>query len=38
MADKLVKTTHHEEPLLLSEDGGILRADAGLSATTPTPS
>lgn len=29
MADKLVKTTHHEQPLLLSEDGGVMQAQAG---------
>ena len=29
MADKIVHTTHHEEPLLLREDGKILHADAG---------
>jgi hypothetical protein len=29
MADKIVRTTHHEEPLLLRQDGTILHADAG---------
>jgi hypothetical protein len=29
MADKLVKTTHHEQPLILRDDGGILRAEPG---------
>ncbi|MGZ5078128.1 MAG: hypothetical protein ACXWHZ_01135 [Usitatibacter sp.] len=29
MASKLVKTTHHEQPLILREDGGILRAEPG---------
>lgn len=29
MADKVVRTTHHEEPLLLREDGKVLHADAG---------
>ncbi len=29
MEDKLVKTTHHEQPLLLSEGAGIMRADPG---------
>jgi hypothetical protein len=29
MADKVVRTTHHEEPLLLRQGGGILRADTG---------
>ena len=29
MADKTVKTTHHEQPLLLREDGGIMRAEPG---------
>jgi hypothetical protein len=29
MSAKLVKTTHHEQPLLLREDSGILRADPG---------
>jgi hypothetical protein len=27
MADKLVKTTHHEMPLLISEDGAAMKAD-----------
>jgi len=27
MADKLVKTTHHESPLLLHEDGSVMEAD-----------
>jgi len=27
MADKLVKTTHHEMPLLLTEDGSAMKAD-----------
>jgi hypothetical protein len=26
---KLVKTTHHEQPLLLRDDGGIMRAEPG---------
>ena len=26
---KLVKTTHHEEPLILRDDGGIMRAEPG---------
>lgn len=26
---KLVKTTHHEEPLVLREDGGVMRAEPG---------
>jgi hypothetical protein len=29
MTDKVVRTTHHEEPLLLREDGKVLHADAG---------
>ena len=29
MASKLVKTTHHEQPLLLREGGGIMRAEPG---------
>jgi hypothetical protein len=29
MADKVVKTTHHESPLLLTEGGGAMRADSG---------
>ena len=29
MADKLVKTTHHEQPLILRDDGGIMRAEPG---------
>ncbi len=29
MSDKVVKTTHHQDPLLLSESGGIMRADPG---------
>jgi len=29
MAEKLVRTTHHEQPLLIRMDGGIMRADAG---------
>ena len=29
MADKLVKTTHHEQPLILRDDGGVLRAEPG---------
>lgn len=29
MSAKLVKTTHHEQPLLLREDTGILRAEPG---------
>jgi hypothetical protein len=29
MEPKLVKTTHHESPLLLTEANGIMRADAG---------
>lgn len=29
MNSKLVKTTHHEQPLVLREDGGILRAEPG---------
>ncbi len=29
MSSKLVKTTHHEQPLLLTDDGGILRAQPG---------
>ena len=29
MAEKEVKTTHHESPLLLTQDGGILRAEPG---------
>jgi hypothetical protein len=29
MSDKLVKTTHHEEPLLIRMDGSIMRADPG---------
>jgi hypothetical protein len=29
MSAKLVKTTHHEQPLLLREDAGILRAEPG---------
>ena len=29
MAEKLVHTTHHEQPLLIRMDGGIMRADAG---------
>ena len=29
MESKLVKTTHHETPLMLRETGGILRADPG---------
>ena len=29
MEPKAVKTTHHEQPLLLRQDGGILRAEPG---------
>jgi hypothetical protein len=29
MSSKLVKTTHHEEPLVMREDGGIMRAEPG---------
>jgi hypothetical protein len=29
MADKVVKTTHHEQPLLLREGGGIMAAEPG---------
>jgi len=29
MADKLVKTSHHEQPLLIRMDGSNMRADAG---------
>ena len=29
MAAKLVKTTHHEQPLLLRDDGGVMRVEAG---------
>ena len=29
MEDKLVKTTHHEQPLILNESGGIMRAEPG---------
>jgi len=29
MAEQAVKTTHHESPLLLTQDGGILRAEPG---------
>lgn len=29
MSAKLVKTTHHEQPLILREDAGILRAEPG---------
>lgn len=29
MESKVVKTTHHETPLLLKSDGGIMRAEAG---------
>ncbi|MGZ5047886.1 MAG: hypothetical protein ACXWF0_11620 [Usitatibacter sp.] len=29
MAPKLVKTTHHEQPLLLRDDSGFMRADPG---------
>lgn len=29
MSNKLVKTTHHEQPLLLNHDGGIMRAEPG---------
>lgn len=29
MSAKLVQTTHHEQPLLLLDDGGILRAEPG---------
>jgi hypothetical protein len=29
MQPKLVKTTHHEQPLLLTEAGGIMRAEPG---------
>ena len=29
MESKLVKTTHHEQPLLLREGGGIMRAEPG---------
>jgi hypothetical protein len=29
MAGKLVKTTHHESPLLLTESGGAMRAEPG---------
>ena len=29
MEAKLVKTTHHETPLMLRQSGGILRADPG---------
>jgi hypothetical protein len=28
-SSKLVKTTHHEQPLLLRDDGGIMRAEPG---------
>jgi hypothetical protein len=28
-AARLVKTTHHEQPLLLSDDGGIMRVEPG---------
>jgi hypothetical protein len=26
---KLVKTTHHEQPLLLNEEGGVIRVEPG---------
>lgn len=29
MESKLVKTTHHESPLLLTESGGVMRAEPG---------
>ena len=29
MESKLVKTTHHEQPLLLRDDGGIMRVEPG---------
>jgi hypothetical protein len=29
MSGKLVKTTHHEQPLILREDGGIMLAEPG---------
>jgi hypothetical protein len=29
MSSKLVKTTHHEQPLMLRDDGGILSAEPG---------
>lgn len=29
MASKTVKTTHHESPVYLTEDGGIMRAEPG---------
>lgn len=29
MESKVVKTTHHESPLVISESGGIMRADPG---------
>lgn len=29
MAEKLVKTTHHEQPMLLTEAGGVMAAQAG---------
>jgi hypothetical protein len=29
MADKVVKTTHHESPLVLSEAGGVMGAATG---------
>ena len=29
MSSALVKTTHHEQPLILRDDGGIMRAEPG---------
>jgi hypothetical protein len=29
MAEKAVKTTHHEQPLILLQDGGVMRAEPG---------
>jgi len=29
MADKVVKTTHHEQPLLLTQSGGAMQAQPG---------
>ena len=29
MESKVVKTTHHEQPLLLRDDGGVMRAEPG---------
>lgn len=29
MQDKVVKTTHHEQPLILRDDGGTMRAEPG---------